>query len=827
MAGKKVIGKAYYQLLPTTKGIKNSIQGQLSGTFKGLGKSLSDDVLKKSFDNISKNATASVEKSGLLRAILKPFENFNKFLFDKFTNSFKGFRNIFSNAFSGIDKLLGGRLSNSFSGIKNTLFNLFNRTKTGAVNIFSGIVNSIKEKFPTAIKGIKNTLSGMFSKLSSTAKSVFKKLGSVSARYFTLGFSISLAGVGVIVAGLTKITKDSISEGAKLQQSIGGIETLFGKSADKVIKNARKAYITAGVSANDYMENVTSFSASLLQSLGGNTKKAAEIAHTAMVDMSDNANKMGTDMESIQNAYQGFAKQNYTMLDNLKLGYGGTKEEMERLLEDATKLTGVEYDIDNFSDIISGIHAIQNKLKVTGTTAKEAQTTFTGSFLSMKASLHNFLGSLALGENIMPKLMEFGESLRVFVFNNLLPMIGNVLLGLGKILLAGFENGFNTIQEWMNNSENIANLINTSSQKGREIINALVNGIFNAMPLIGNVLSGLGGILLAGFENGFNTIQEWINNPEKIANLINTVSQKGGEIINALVDGIFKAIPYLISKLPTIIKVTVATMGAFLYLLVKFGIDLLVGLAKGLAYGTPKILKALWDGLKSLVDLILKINWLQLGIHILKTLANGILSVLTYLIIVWGEIKTTILEAIAGLIGKIYPKGKEVLQNLIDGIKSKLNFAKYNMIEIGEDLIRGLWNGIANMWDWITEKIGGFGESIINSVKGVFGIHSPSRVMREEIGKNLALGIGEGINKYSDSAFNGIDNISDYASNMLNNNLQSIINSNLNLSSNEDLSKSNKPVEINLNLGGRVYKAFIEDIDRALYKNAELRLESI
>ena len=208
----------------------------------------------------------------------------------------------------------------------------------------------------------------------------------------------------VAAAGIGKALASSISEGAALQQSIGGIETLFKESAEKVKQNAQMAYKTAGMSANEYMEQTTSFAASLLQSLGNDTAKAADMADMAMTDMSDNANKMGTDMEMIQNAYQGFAKQNYTMLDNLKLGYGGTKEEMQRLLKDAQKITGVKYDIKNLSDVYSAIHVIQGELDITGTTAKEASSTISGSFAAVKASLKNVVGQLTLGEDIRPAL---------------------------------------------------------------------------------------------------------------------------------------------------------------------------------------------------------------------------------------------------------------------------------------------------------------------------------------------------------------------------------------------------------------------------------------
>lgn len=265
-----------------------------------------------------------------------------------------------------------------------------------------------------------------------------------SAAGQSAGQSLGSSLVGVMTkviaaAGIGKAFSAAINEGAALQQSLGGIETLFKGSADKVKGYANEAYKTTGLSANAYMENVTGFSASLLQSLGGDTNKAAETANMAMIDMSDNANKMGTSMESIQMAYQGFAKQNYTMLDNLKLGYGGTKQEMQRLLADAEKLTGVKYDINNLSDVYSAIHAIQENLDITGTTAKEAASTFSGSFESMKAAAQNVLGKLALGENILPSLHALLKTTSTFLFDNFLPMVGNIFSGLGLVLTEGIS----------------------------------------------------------------------------------------------------------------------------------------------------------------------------------------------------------------------------------------------------------------------------------------------------------------------------------------------------------------------------------------------------
>ncbi|MBF9651502.1 PblA [Streptococcus pseudopneumoniae] len=274
--------------------------------------------------------------------------------------------------------------------------------------------------------------------------------GEVASAGVSAGESLGSKMIGAVsgiiaAAGIGKAIGASINEGAALQQSLGGVETLFKDSADKVKGFANEAYKTTGLSANAYMENVTGFSASLLQSLGGDTDKAAETANMAMIDMSDNANKMGTSMESIQLAYQGFAKQNYTMLDNLKLGYGGTKQEMQRLLSDAEKLTGVKYDMNNLSDVYSAIHAIQENLDITGTTAREAATTFTGSFESMKAAAQNVLGKLSLGEDIQPALQSLLETTSTFLFGNLIPMIGNILKQIPNLILGGIKGVFSGI----------------------------------------------------------------------------------------------------------------------------------------------------------------------------------------------------------------------------------------------------------------------------------------------------------------------------------------------------------------------------------------------
>lgn len=273
----------------------------------------------------------------------------------------------------------------------------------------------------------------------------------VSAGTNLAGKLVSVVKAAIATAAIGKSIGMALTEGANLEQSLGGIETLFKGSADKVKKYADEAYRTSGLSANDYMENVTSFSASLLQSVGGDTEKAADVANMAMIDMSDNANKMGTNMGDIQNAYQGFAKQNYTMLDNLKLGYGGTQEEMKRLLADAEKLTGVKYDINNLSDVYNAIHAIQENLDITGTTAKEAAETFSGSFAAMKAAASNVLGKMALGQDIQPSLNQLAETTSTFFVGNFIPMVMNIVKAIPGAIVTLIKASIPYVQEAFTN----------------------------------------------------------------------------------------------------------------------------------------------------------------------------------------------------------------------------------------------------------------------------------------------------------------------------------------------------------------------------------------
>ena len=347
------------------------------------------------------------------------------------------------------------------------------------------------------------------------------------------------------VGSLAKSTvKNAFDNFAEYEQLIGGVDTLFKTSSRKVQEYASKAYITAGVSANDYMETVTSFSASLLQSLGNDTSKAADVADMAMVDMSDNVNKMGSTMESVQNAYRGFAKQNYTMLDNLKLGYGGTKTEMQRLLKDAQKLTGQKYDIKNLSDVYEAIHAIQEEMGIAGTTQKEAMTTVSGSMNAAKAAWQDVLTSIGSGKNIKKSIKNFASTAKI-ALKNAAPVVRNAVEGLfsaAKDLAPEVLNILNEVGRgifgkdwditinWIQNAWNdVKTAFNTAVEWVGNAYNVTVEWIQNAW----NTVSGAFNDAKEWVNNAYNVTVEWVNNAW---NTVSDAFTSAGEWVNKTFD---------------------------------------------------------------------------------------------------------------------------------------------------------------------------------------------------------------------------------------------------------------------------------------------------
>ena len=490
---------------------------------------------------------------------------------------------------------------------------------------------------------------------------------------------------GVIAtAAIGKALASTISEGAALEQSLGGIETLFKDSADKVKTNAAKAYQTAGMSANDYMELTTSFSASLLSSLAGDTSKAADVADMAMVDMSDNANKMGTNMEDIKNAYQGFAKQNYTMLDNLKLGYGGTKSEMERLLADAQKISGVEYNIDNLSDVYSAIHVIQGELDITGTTAKEAATTISGSFNSLKAAAQNVMGQITLGMDVGPALNQLATTLVTFAVGNLIPAIWNIVSALPSAIVT--------------------------------FISALGPQLFTAVSeLIPQIASGISTGIPMLYESAMQLIGQFRTG---IQEQLPTLLQKGVDFVVNIANGILQNLPQIIVMAGRIITYFANTIISSLPTILSTGASLLLRFVNGIINNLPQIVRAAATAIVRFVA--------SIGMNLPQILQSGITII--------GKLAAGLIRAIPNLVGQIPAVISAIVRT----------FGSENWGSIGLNIIKGIASGLSSaahmLWDAVKSVLGSFKDNVLS----FFGIHSPSR-WGVFVGKMIDAGVANGL----------------------------------------------------------------------------------
>ena len=472
----------------------------------------------------------------------------------------------------------------------------------------------------------------------------------VASAAIVAGIKAVASAIKEAASALADLGKQSIMGFAEQEQLIGGVDTLFKESSAQVQQYANDAYKTAGLSANQYMETVTSFSASLLQSLGGDTAAAAQKADQAITDMSDNANKMGTDMTSIQNAYQGFAKQNYTMLDNLKLGYGGTKQEMERLLADAEKFSGIKYDISSYADIVDAIHVVQTEMGITGTTAKEAATTIQGSSAAMKSAWSNLLTGMS-NENLnLDKLVQnVIDSVNTFA-DNLIPRL--------QIMLPRFAEG----------------------------LNKLVTGL---IPYVGPALE----LLLPSLVQG----------------------------IGGLVSGIVQALPAAVEAITAVIPMLVEQLTILLPQIISAGVEIIAALASGIGENLPTLIPAV-------VDAII-------------TITEGLLDHIDLLIIAAGQLIVGLAKGLIEAIPRLIERLPEIISAIVNGLLKGLAAIG----EVGLELVKGLFNGISNAAKWLYEKVKGWASSVVGWIKDFFGIHSPSKVFADEVGKFIPPGITLGV----------------------------------------------------------------------------------
>lgn len=507
--------------------------------------------------------------------------------------------------------------------------------------------------------------------------------------FITSGLKAVGNGIKQIGSTFLSVGKQALDSYADYEQLVGGVETLFKDNAETVENYANNAYKTAGLSANDYMETITSFSASLLQSLNGDTAKVAEVGNMAVTDMADNANKMGTDMSLIQNAYQGFAKQNYTMLDNLKLGYGGTKEEMQRLLSDAQKITGIKYDINNLNDVYQAIHVIQGKLDITGTTAKEASTTIQGSVSAMKSAWQNMLTGIADDNADFEGLVgNLVESIGIAA-ENIMPRVKIIIDGIVALLPQLAEKIIEHLPEIMD--------------AGSEIITQLIDSLTTFAPDVG--------------YSAFYIIESLLTG---ILNNLPTIMQAGIELLTELINGISQTLPNLIPAAINSLITLTTTILDNIDLIIDSGIELILALAEGLINALPQLIDKIPVIIEKLIMAITNNlpKIVEMGVTLIIKLAVGLI------------------KAIPQLVSKI----PQIISSLVRG------FANYfsNMRDVGKNLVTGIWEGIKNAKNWLLDKAKEWCRNILNGIKGFFGIHSPSKVFKDEIGTNLALGVGEG-----------------------------------------------------------------------------------
>ena len=623
---------------------------------------------------------------------------------------------------------------------------------------------------------------------SSGFSSGIHKIGSIAKS----GLAVISGLTAGIIASFAATSKASLDSVASLEQNLGGIETLFKDSADIVIENAKRAYKTAGMSANEYMQNVTSFSASLLQSLSGNTKAAAEVADMAMTDMSDNANKMGTSMELIQNAYQGFAKQNYTMLDNLKLGYGGTKTEMERLLADAQKLTGVKYDINNLSDVYNAIHAIQNSLGITGTTAKEAASTIEGSMNSAKAAWDNFLNGTISAEDFADTISIAAENITKNL-GEIVPRLASTIPELGRniyeMIVSSFDqNGAGIAQAGIGLINNLASGLSEAAPKvtgsAGKIVSDLMTGIQNAAPqmissaadLIASFAQGIGEPLPTLVPQAMNMI---VTLADAVIANIPKIVQAGVSILVGLVSGIINGLPTLIEEGPRIINEFADAIYNGIGTLLGTGLAMIVELGKGIINNMPLIIQNAGEILKAIINVFSLSSMLNLGKNLIESLAKGMKSVGPAIKTALSNIGKTGLEAIKNL--KWSQVGKAIITFISTSLRSGASlavnalksvgtlamnaFKSISWGTVGKAVITGIANGITGAAGAIVTAAKNAAKKALDAAKNFLGIHSPSTVFRDQVGKNMALGMGLGfeknvpISEISKSLDNAVDDI--------------------------------------------------------------------
>lgn len=612
------------------------------------------------------------------------------------------------------------------------------------------------------------------------SKSKFSSLGSVLK-----GIGATMGAVAVAAgAAAVKLGKEVIDAYADYEQLVGGVDTLFKESSQELQNYAANAYKTAGLSANAYMETVTSFSASLISSLGGDTAEAVKYADMAITDMADNANKMGTDISMIQNAYQGFAKQNYTMLDNLKLGYGGTKTEMERLLADAQAISGIEYNIESYADVVSAIHVIQESMGIAGATAAEAEGTISGSIAAMEAALQNMIVGFGDADADMEMLCDNMVDALQTVIKNITPVIENMVKVLPTVtgaLLDAVGDLLPTLLQTV--TDLFSQLLNTILSLLPQLIPAVVEAVITivdtilanlpllvdaAVQLVVTLAEGLGAALPKLIPAAINAV---ITIVKGLISNLPMILDAALQLIMGLVDGLLAAIPVLIAALPEIILAIIDFILDAIPQIIEAGIQLLTSLVAAL----PEIITAIVVAIPQIIDGIISAVMeaipliIQAGIDLLISLIAALPQIITTIVGAVPEIIGGLIDAILGNIDNIIMAGVELLVSLIAnlpviiveickavpqiiaGIVSAFGKLMYKIVEIGGNIVSGLWEGIQSLAGWLWDKVSGWISGIWDGICDFFGIASPSKEMGW-IGEMLVEGLAGAIDANGDDA---------------------------------------------------------------------------
>lgn len=604
---------------------------------------------------------------------------------------------------------------------------------------------------------------GKFSKLGGTLKTVGVAMGAV---------------VTAAAAAAVSLGKAVVEAYSEYEQLVGGIDTLFKDSSASLQEYANNAYKTAGMSANDYMSTVTSFSAALISSLGGDTEAAVKYADMAITDMADNANKMGTDISMIQTAYQGFAKQNYTMLDNLKLGYGGTKTEMERLLADAQAISGIEYDISSYADVVEAIHVIQESMGIAGATAAEAEHTIEGSMNAMKAAIDNLIVGFGNADADIEQLCNNVVDAFQDVLTNITPVIENIISALPtalNALLATVGDLLPTLLDTVVDlfSQVLTTLLTLIPQLVPAIIEAvmtIVNTLIENLPLLVDAAVQIVVFLVKGIGSALPqlipaAVEAIITIVQGLIDSLPMILDAALQLITGLAEGLLAAIPVLIAALPEIIMSIINFILDAIPQIIDTGIQLLTSLVAALPEIITAIVAAIPEIINGILDAVLGAipQIIQAGIDLLISLIQALPQIITTIVAAIPEIISGIVNAVINNIPQIVQAGITLLTSLIknlptiiveivkavpqiiSGLVSALSKGVSQMAEVGGNLVKGLWQGIQSLASWLWNKVSGWISSIWDGICDFFGIASPSKEMGW-VGEMLVEGLAGAIN---------------------------------------------------------------------------------